>query len=135
MKEGGHLSLYISDLRSLVSRIGDWGERAFIHHFRKGLTSRIVDQLASHPSKIDALQDSMDITLELDTRYHERKKERNNCQEKKPEASKSVYYHPQISISSNQKKTFHFQQRDKPHSSFLNRNFKFTGSVKGNKSE
>ncbi|MBW0579475.1 hypothetical protein O181_119190 [Austropuccinia psidii MF-1] len=70
MKEGGHVSFYISDFRSLVSRIGDWGERALIHHFRKGLPSRILDQLASHPSRIDSLQDLMDITLEPDTRYH-----------------------------------------------------------------
>ncbi|MBW0511475.1 hypothetical protein O181_051190 [Austropuccinia psidii MF-1] len=48
MKEGGHVALYIADIRSLVSRIGDWGERALIHHFRKGLASRIMDQLASH---------------------------------------------------------------------------------------
>ncbi|MBW0588580.1 hypothetical protein O181_128295, partial [Austropuccinia psidii MF-1] len=68
MKEGGHVSLYISDFRSLVSRIGDWGERALIHHFSKGLPSRILDQLASHPSRTDSLQDLMDITLELDTR-------------------------------------------------------------------
>ncbi|MBW0543158.1 hypothetical protein O181_082873 [Austropuccinia psidii MF-1] len=48
MKEGGHVSLYISCFRSLVSRIGNWGEIALIHHFRKGLPSRILDQLASH---------------------------------------------------------------------------------------
>ncbi|MBW0550071.1 hypothetical protein O181_089786 [Austropuccinia psidii MF-1] len=66
MKEGGDLSLYIADFRSLVSSIGDWGERALIHHSRKGLPSRILDQLASHPSRIDSLQDLMDITLELD---------------------------------------------------------------------
>ncbi|MBW0475418.1 hypothetical protein O181_015133 [Austropuccinia psidii MF-1] len=86
MKEGGHVSLYIADLRSLVSRIGDWVERALLHHFRKGFPSRILDQLASHPSRIDSLQDLMDITLELDTRYHERKNEKSNHQEKKPEA-------------------------------------------------
>ncbi|MBW0543551.1 hypothetical protein O181_083266 [Austropuccinia psidii MF-1] len=45
MKEGGHVSLYISYLRSLASRIGDWGERALIYHFRKGL--------ASHPSRLN----------------------------------------------------------------------------------
>ncbi|MBW0530411.1 hypothetical protein O181_070126, partial [Austropuccinia psidii MF-1] len=28
MKESGHVSLYIADFRSLMSRIGDWGERA-----------------------------------------------------------------------------------------------------------
>ncbi|MBW0497359.1 hypothetical protein O181_037074, partial [Austropuccinia psidii MF-1] len=74
MKEGGPLSLYIADLRSLVSRIGDWGERALIHNFRKGFSSRILDQLASHSLRIDSLQDLMDVALELDTRYHERQK-------------------------------------------------------------
>ncbi|MBW0468949.1 hypothetical protein O181_008664 [Austropuccinia psidii MF-1] len=68
MKEGGHVSLYIADFRRLLSRIGDWGERALIHHFRKELPSTILDQLASHPSRIDSLQELMDITLELDTR-------------------------------------------------------------------
>ncbi|MBW0560395.1 hypothetical protein O181_100110 [Austropuccinia psidii MF-1] len=89
MKEGGHVSLYISNFRSLVSRIGDWGEGALIHHFRKGLPSSILDQLASHFSIIDSLQDLMDITLELDTSYHERQNEKSHHQEKKPEASKS----------------------------------------------
>ncbi|MBW0477487.1 hypothetical protein O181_017202 [Austropuccinia psidii MF-1] len=45
-KEGGHVSLYIANFGSLVSRIGDWGESALIHHLRKGLASRILDQLA-----------------------------------------------------------------------------------------
>ncbi|MBW0512313.1 hypothetical protein O181_052028 [Austropuccinia psidii MF-1] len=31
MKESGHVSLYIADFRSLISRIGDWGERGYIH--------------------------------------------------------------------------------------------------------
>ncbi|MBW0515186.1 hypothetical protein O181_054901 [Austropuccinia psidii MF-1] len=78
MKEGGHVSLYIAYFRILVSRIGDWGERALIHHFRKGLPSRIFNHLASHPSRIDSLQDLMDITLELNTRYHEREKEKSH---------------------------------------------------------
>ncbi|MBW0477976.1 hypothetical protein O181_017691 [Austropuccinia psidii MF-1] len=29
MKESGHVSLYIADFRSLISRVGDWGERAY----------------------------------------------------------------------------------------------------------
>ncbi|MBW0588342.1 hypothetical protein O181_128057, partial [Austropuccinia psidii MF-1] len=125
MKEGGHVSLYIADFRSLVSRIGDWGERALIHHFRKGLPSRILDKLASHPSNIDSLQDLMDVTLELDTRYHERQKEN------KPEASKSSSSHRQNSSSSSHKKNnFHAQKRDKPHSSLLNKDFKLKGSEK-----
>ncbi|MBW0471955.1 hypothetical protein O181_011670 [Austropuccinia psidii MF-1] len=67
MKEGRHISLYISNFRCLVSTIGDWGERDLIHHFRKRLPSRILDYLASHPSRIDSPGDLIDITLEVDT--------------------------------------------------------------------
>ncbi|MBW0521334.1 hypothetical protein O181_061049, partial [Austropuccinia psidii MF-1] len=132
MKEGGHVALYIADFKSLVSRIGDWCERALIHHCRKGLSSRILDQLGSHPSNIDSLQDLMDVILELDTRYHERQKEKNHHQEKKPEASKSKSSHHQNSSSSSHKKknNFHSQKWDKPHSSLLNKDFKFKGSEK-----
>ncbi|MBW0558158.1 hypothetical protein O181_097873 [Austropuccinia psidii MF-1] len=119
MKEGGHVALYIADFGILVSRIGYWGERALIHHFRKDLASRILDQLVSHSSNIDSLQDLMDISLELDTWYHERQKE------KKPEASKSnSSHHQNSSSSSHKKKNFHSQKRDKPHSSLLNKDFK-----------
>ncbi|MBW0496440.1 hypothetical protein O181_036155 [Austropuccinia psidii MF-1] len=104
MKEGGHESLYIADLRGLGSTIGDWGERALIHNFRKGLLSRILDKLASHPSRIDSLQDLMNVTLELNTRYHERQNKKSHHQEKKPEASKSNSSHPKNFLSSNKKK-------------------------------
>ncbi|MBW0569605.1 hypothetical protein O181_109320 [Austropuccinia psidii MF-1] len=115
MKEGGHVALYIADFRSLVSRIGDWGERALIHHFRKGL--------ASHPSNIDSLQDLMEVSLELDTRYHETQKE------KKPETSKSnSSHHQNSSSSSNKKKNIHSRKLDKPQSSLLNKDFKLKGS-------
>ncbi|MBW0469625.1 hypothetical protein O181_009340 [Austropuccinia psidii MF-1] len=128
MKEGGHVSLYITDFRILVSRIGDWGERALIHHFRKGFKARILYQLASHPSRIDSLQDLMDITLELDTRYHESQNEKSNHQEKNPEASKSHSSHPQSSPSSNQKKNF--SEEGQAHLSFLNKDFKLMNSEK-----
>ncbi|MBW0588487.1 hypothetical protein O181_128202 [Austropuccinia psidii MF-1] len=129
MKEGGNVSLYISDFRSIVSRIGDWGERSLIHHFMKELPSRILDQLVSHPSRIDVLQDLMDVTLELDNRYHERQNEKSHHQEKKPEASKSSSSHRQSSSSSSQKKK-NFQKRDKPHSSLLNKDFKLMNPEK-----
>ncbi|MBW0483328.1 hypothetical protein O181_023043 [Austropuccinia psidii MF-1] len=95
MKEGGHVSLYFADFSSLVSRIGDWGERALSHHFKKGLPSSNLDQLASNPSIINSLQDLMEITLALDTRYHQRQKEKNNHQE----ALNSNTSHPQNSSS------------------------------------
>ncbi|MBW0477771.1 hypothetical protein O181_017486 [Austropuccinia psidii MF-1] len=129
MKEGGHVSLYIADFRSLVSRIGDWGESALIHNSSRGLPSRILDQLASHPSRIDSLQDLMDITLKLDTRYHERQNEKSHHQEKKPEALKSNSSHRQSSSSSSQNKK-NFQKGDKPHSSLLNKDFKSMNSEK-----
>ncbi|MBW0494174.1 hypothetical protein O181_033889 [Austropuccinia psidii MF-1] len=66
----------------------------------------------------------MDVTLERDTRYHERQKE------KKPEASKSNSSHTQSSSSSSQKKKKNFQKRDKPHSSLLNKDFKLMNSEK-----
>ncbi|MBW0585590.1 hypothetical protein O181_125305, partial [Austropuccinia psidii MF-1] len=130
MKEAGHVSLYIADFRSLVSRIGDWGEKALIHHFRKELPSRVLDQLASHPSRIDSIQDLMDVTLELDDRYHERQKEKNHHQEKNLEASKSNSSHPQNSSSSSHNNKKNFQKRDKPHSSLLNKDFKLMNSEK-----
>ncbi|MBW0579648.1 hypothetical protein O181_119363 [Austropuccinia psidii MF-1] len=72
----------------------------------------------------------MDVTLELDTRYHERQKEKNNFQEKKPEAPRSSTSHPQNSSSSSHKKKENFQKRDKPHSSFWNKDFKLINSEK-----
>ncbi|MBW0556293.1 hypothetical protein O181_096008 [Austropuccinia psidii MF-1] len=130
MKEDGHVSLYIADFRSLVSRIRDWGEIPLTHHFRKGLASSILDQLDSHPSRIYSLQDLMDITLELDTRYHERQNDKSHHQQKKPEALKSNSSNPQNSSSSSQKKKKNFQKRDKPHSYLLNKDFKLMNSEK-----
>ncbi|MBW0520195.1 hypothetical protein O181_059910 [Austropuccinia psidii MF-1] len=84
MKESGHVSLYISDFKILISIIGDWGERAYVHFYRRGLASRPLDQLVSYPGNFDTIQELMDITLELDTRYHGRQKEKGSHQEKKP---------------------------------------------------
>ncbi|MBW0536329.1 hypothetical protein O181_076044 [Austropuccinia psidii MF-1] len=100
MKGSGHVSLYIADFRSLVSIIGDWGERAYIHAYRRGLASRIVGQFASYPGSFDTIQELMDITLELDTRYHERQKEKGSHQEKKPPVTGSNSSRPPQDSSS-----------------------------------
>ncbi|MBW0462473.1 hypothetical protein O181_002188 [Austropuccinia psidii MF-1] len=84
MKESGNFSLYIADFRSLISIIRDCGERAYIHVYRRGLASTLLDELTSHPDNFDSLQKIMDITLELDTRYHERQKKKGSNQKKKP---------------------------------------------------
>ncbi|MBW0476408.1 hypothetical protein O181_016123 [Austropuccinia psidii MF-1] len=130
MKECGNFALYISHFQSLVSTIRDWGERALIHHFRKGLASSILYKLASHHSRIDSLQSLMDIKLELDTRNYERQKEKILFQEKKPEVSKEVLSHCQNYQTSNQKKNknSHFQKRNQRQSAFMNKYFKLMGS-------
>ncbi|MBW0571202.1 hypothetical protein O181_110917 [Austropuccinia psidii MF-1] len=137
MKESGHVSLYIADFRSLMSRIGDWGERAYIHVYRRGLASRLLDQLASHPGTFDTLQELMDVTLELDTRYHERQKEKGGNQEKKPPVNGSNQSRPPQNSSSKRphqkknKKGKQFQSsKDKPHAALLNKDNKLIGSEK-----
>lgn len=76
MKEGSYASSYITDFRTLTTKISDWGERALMYHFRKGLPSRLLDQLAVHQAPLDSLQDLMSATLDYDTRFHERTKEK-----------------------------------------------------------
>ncbi|MBW0498194.1 hypothetical protein O181_037909 [Austropuccinia psidii MF-1] len=84
----------------------------------------------------------MVITLELDTRYHERQKERGNNQEKKPPIIGSNFSNPpQISSSKRpyhrkNKKGKNFQvSKDKPHVALLTTETKLSGSEKerGNK--
>ncbi|MBW0521048.1 hypothetical protein O181_060763 [Austropuccinia psidii MF-1] len=65
MKETGQVSLEIADFRSLISKILSWGERAYIQVYRRGLESRILDQLTYKPAHFDSLQELMDITLDV----------------------------------------------------------------------
>ncbi|MBW0465811.1 hypothetical protein O181_005526 [Austropuccinia psidii MF-1] len=118
-----------------MSKIRDWGERAYIHVYRRGLASRLLDQLASHPGNFDSLQELMDITLELDTRYHERQKEKGSHKEKKPLISGSNSSTPPQSSSSKKphhrknKKGKNFQvSKDKPHAAILTNDSKLIGS-------
>ncbi|MBW0460983.1 hypothetical protein O181_000698, partial [Austropuccinia psidii MF-1] len=100
MKESGHVSSYIADFRSLISRIGDWGERAYSHVYRRGLALGLLDQLASHPGTFDTLQELMHITLELNTSYHDRQKEKGgNLQKKHPVTVSNLSRPPQYSFS------------------------------------
>ncbi|MBW0466487.1 hypothetical protein O181_006202 [Austropuccinia psidii MF-1] len=107
MKESGHVSL-------------------------RGLASRLLDELSSHPGSYDTLQELIKITLELDTRYHERKKGKGSHQEKKPCVTGSnSSMPPQDSSSKKSKKGKNFQAlQDKPHSALLNKDNKLIGSEK-----
>ncbi|MBW0520648.1 hypothetical protein O181_060363 [Austropuccinia psidii MF-1] len=131
MKESGHVSLYIADFRSLRSGVGDWEEIVYINVYRRGLASRLLDQFDSYPGNFDTLQELMHITLELDTRYHERQKEKCSDQENKPPVTGHNYSRPPQDSSSKRphhkknKKGKQFQaSKEKPHSALLNKDNK-----------
>ncbi|MBW0468425.1 hypothetical protein O181_008140 [Austropuccinia psidii MF-1] len=137
MKESAHVSLYIAYFRSLMSRVGDWGERAYICVYTRGFESILLDQLASHPCTFYNLQELMNIPLELDTRYHERQKEKGGNQEKKPPVTGSNFSrHPKdlpskMPHQKKNKKAKKFQVlKDKPHAALLNKDNKLIGSEK-----
>ncbi|MBW0478011.1 hypothetical protein O181_017726 [Austropuccinia psidii MF-1] len=123
MKESGHVSLYIADFRSLIPRIGDWRERAYIHVYRRGLALRHLNQLASYPDTMT-------------------QKEKGSNQEKKPPVTGSNSSRPPQDSSSkrpqhkNNKKGKQFQvSKDKPHSALLNKDNKLIGSEKERRSK
>ncbi|MBW0492684.1 hypothetical protein O181_032399 [Austropuccinia psidii MF-1] len=71
----------------------------------------------------------MDVTLELDTRYHERKKEKGGTQEKKPLVPGSNPSRPPQGSSS--KRPRHKKnKKGKPHTALLNKDNKLIGSEK-----
>ncbi|MBW0481492.1 hypothetical protein O181_021207 [Austropuccinia psidii MF-1] len=79
----------------------------------------------------------MDITLELENRYHERQKEQVSSQEKKPPiyGSNSLRIHQDSSFKKHhhrkKKKGNNFQgSKDTPHAALLNEDNKLIGSEK-----
>ncbi|MBW0512314.1 hypothetical protein O181_052029 [Austropuccinia psidii MF-1] len=79
----------------------------------------------------------MYVTLELDTRYHERKKEKGGNPEKKPPVNGSNQSRPPQNSSSKRphqkknKKGNQFQSsKDQPHAALLNKDSKLIGSEK-----
>ncbi|MBW0475357.1 hypothetical protein O181_015072 [Austropuccinia psidii MF-1] len=120
-----------------MSRIGDWGERAYIHVYRRGLKSRLLDQLVSYTGKFDTLEDLLDITVELDTRYHERQKEKGSHQENKHPvigSNSSGSLQDSYSKRPHHKKNNKGKQlqasKDKPHSALLKKDNTLSGSEK-----
>ncbi|MBW0538119.1 hypothetical protein O181_077834 [Austropuccinia psidii MF-1] len=79
----------------------------------------------------------MNITLELDTRYHERQKEKGIHQQKKHPVTESNYFRPPQDLSSKKhnhnkiKKGNNFQfSKNKPHSDLPNKDNKLILSEK-----
>ncbi|MBW0467509.1 hypothetical protein O181_007224 [Austropuccinia psidii MF-1] len=98
---------------------------------------KIIESFGSHPGTFDTLQELLDITLELDTRFHERQKGKGGNQEKKPPVTRSnasippqdsSSKRPQYKRNKKGKKSQVF--KDKPHASLLNKENKLIGSEK-----
>ncbi|MBW0470203.1 hypothetical protein O181_009918 [Austropuccinia psidii MF-1] len=101
------------------------------------LESRLLYQLAPHPDSFYTLQKPVDIILELNTRYHERNKEKGSHQAKKPPVTGSNSFRPPQDSSfkkphhKNSKKGKNFKvSKDKPHSALLTKANKLIGSEK-----
>ncbi|MBW0532139.1 hypothetical protein O181_071854 [Austropuccinia psidii MF-1] len=103
--------------------------------YRRCLVSRLLEQLASHPASFDTLQEFVDIILTLDTRYHERQKEKGGSQEKNPPLTGTHSLRPNQDSSS--KKPHHRKNKrgknfkvskDKPHAVILNEENQLIGS-------
>ncbi|MBW0491573.1 hypothetical protein O181_031288 [Austropuccinia psidii MF-1] len=121
----------------LFTMFGDHNEVRKAEQEFGNLRMRESGHLASYPGNFDTLQELMDITLELDTRYHERQKEKGSPQEKKPPVTGSNPSRPPQDSSSKRphhkknKKGKQFQaSKDKPHSALLNKEDKLIGFEK-----
>ncbi|KAI9605280.1 hypothetical protein H4Q26_003262 [Puccinia striiformis f. sp. tritici PST-130] len=71
---GDHASNYISSFEPFNLAYQD-GETAH-SHFRKGLPTRVLDLLAQNTEVFDTLSELIEATLKIDTRHHERQKEK-----------------------------------------------------------
>ncbi|MBW0478129.1 hypothetical protein O181_017844 [Austropuccinia psidii MF-1] len=89
-----------------------------------------------HPGNFDRLQELMEITLQLDIRYHDRKNENGGNQEKQHTVTGSNSFRPaQDSYSKNphheKNKGKNFQvSKDNPHAACLNKEKKLIDSEK-----
>ncbi|MBW0506198.1 hypothetical protein O181_045913 [Austropuccinia psidii MF-1] len=84
----------------LFMLLGDPNEVRKAEQELKNLRIKESGHLASHAGTFDTFQELMEITLELDTSYHERQKEKGGNQEKKPPVTGSYFSRPPQDLSS-----------------------------------
>ncbi|MBW0519807.1 hypothetical protein O181_059522 [Austropuccinia psidii MF-1] len=121
----------------LFTLFGDPNEVRKAEQQLDNLRMKESGHLGSYPGSFDTLQELREITLELDTRYHERQKEKGSHQEKTPPVTGSNPSRPPQDSSSKRphrkknNKGKQFQAlKDKTHSSLLNKDNKSLGSEK-----
>ncbi|KAI9627257.1 hypothetical protein KEM48_009882 [Puccinia striiformis f. sp. tritici PST-130] len=76
------------NFRALQSRLPGWGDRPLMFHFQKGLPTRVLDLLAQNTEVFDTLLELIEATLKIDTRHHERQKEKKRENDSQPSQPK-----------------------------------------------
>lgn len=77
MRYNDHVADYITKFQECTANI-HWNEDALMFVFRKGLTDRILDQLALREKAPESLSDLKEIALNIDLRYWDRQAEKGH---------------------------------------------------------
>lgn len=77
MKENHQVARYITDFRRYQAMV-NWDDRALQYCFRRGLPSRILDELARREEKPATLLELEQAALKIDLRFWERQQERRD---------------------------------------------------------
>lgn len=75
MRDTENIAEYITRFRTEAARV-NWDDAALKFRFRRGLCSRILDDLSKVPDQPDCLTSLIETSLTLDNRYWERVRER-----------------------------------------------------------
>jgi hypothetical protein len=81
MKEDQEVNRYITEFRKYQLQV-NWDDRSLMFCFRKGLPSRILDELARMEEKPKTLNALQQAALRIDLRFWERQQERKEFGEK-----------------------------------------------------
>ena len=101
MKDNETVASYIATFRTYQYRVKDFGERALVHFFKKGLASRIKDEFVHYLGSLDTLDEIIDLSLRIDKRWQEHRRERK---------STTQSHHPSVKDPSRTAKHFRPQQ-------------------------
>ena len=77
MKEDKTVASYVATFRTYQYHVKDFGERALVHFFKKGLASQIKDEFVHYLGSLDTLDELLNLSLQIDKRWHEHCCERN----------------------------------------------------------
>jgi hypothetical protein len=77
MRDNHQVCRYIADFRHYQTVL-DWNDKALQYQFRKGLPTRILDELARRDDKPTSLDELQQLALRIDLRHWERQREKQD---------------------------------------------------------